>query len=184
MKIDDLRQLIDDHFEREEFDKSLQYCNILLQEHSADVTFDDIFKEGLCHYKLDDNSKAIECFDRALAIKPDSILALTNKGICLYCLDRISEAFTIFNQVLKANPNVFPAWYYIGLHYLNKFSQTGDAKAKAVMITAYRQVVRMAPDFGAFPIYDPHKKIDYKLDLFLLMHDDMPDLSIDDITSV
>jgi tetratricopeptide (TPR) repeat protein len=184
MRIDDLRRLIDDYFEKEDFERSLEYCDLLFKDNASEVTTDDIFKKGLCHYKLEDNESAIGCFDRALEAEPDNILALTNKGICLYSLDRISEAFGVFNTVLKLNPNVFPAWYYIGMYYLPKFTATGDPGELAILINAYRQVVRMAPDFGAFPVYDPVKKMEYRLDTFVLLHDDIKELTIDELTAL
>lgn len=184
MRIDDLRRLIDEYFEKEDYERTLEYCDALSKEHTSEQTSEDIFKKGLCHYKLDDNNSAITCFDSVLEREPDNILALTNKGICLYALKRVAEAFAIFNRVLKKNPNVFPAWYYIGYHYLPKYTQSADAHDLAIMINAYRKVVEMAPDFGAFPIYDPVKKMDYRLDTFILLHDDVKDLSIDEMTAL
>jgi tetratricopeptide (TPR) repeat protein len=184
MRIDDLRRLIDEYFEKEDFERSLEYCDTLLKEHSAETSTDDIFKKGLCHYKLDDNQHALSCFDRALEAEPDNILALTNKGVCLYSLNRIPEAFTVFNRVLKINPNVFPAWYYIGMYYLPKYAETGDARQLAIVVNAYRQVVGMAPDFGGYPVYDPAKKMEYRMDMFLLLHDEIKELSIDEVTAL
>jgi len=184
MRIDDLRRLIDEYFEKEDFDRSLEYCTTLINDHAADVTTGDIFKKGLCHYKMDDHENAIVCFDRALEAEPDNILAMTNKGICLYLLNRIPEAFGTFNRVLKLNPNTFPAWYYIGIYYLPKYTKSGDPGELAITVNAYRQVVRMAPDFGSFPVYDPIKKVDYKLDMFLLLHDDIKELTIDEVTAL
>jgi tetratricopeptide (TPR) repeat protein len=184
MRIDDLRKLIDEYFEKEDFERSLEYSDTLIKEHAAATTSDDVFKKGLCHYKLDDNQSALSCFDRALETDPENILALTNKGICLYSLDRVPEAFAIFNKVLKANPNVFPAWYYIGMYYLPKYAETGDAHELAIVVNAYRQVVGMAPDFGAFPVYDPVKKMEYRMDTFLLLHDDIPELPINEVTAL
>jgi tetratricopeptide (TPR) repeat protein len=184
MRIDDLRQLIDEYFQKEEFDRSLEYCDTLVKDHAAELNTDDIFKKGLCHYRLDDNESAIDCFDSALEKEPDNILALTNKGICLYSLNRIPDAFSIFNKVLKLNPNVFPAWYYIGMYYLPKYAESGDPRELAIVVNAYRQVVRMAPDFGGFPVYDPVKKMEYGLDMFLLLHDDIKELPIDEVTAL
>ena len=184
MRIDDLRRLVDEYFDKEDFERSLEYCESLAQEHAAEQTTEDLFKKGLCHYKLDDNTNALSCFDSALEREPENILALTNKGICLYALKRVPEAFAIFNRVLKMNPNVFPAWYYIGYHYLPRYTESADPHDLAVMVNAYRRVVEMAPDFGGFPVYDPVKKMEYRLDTFILLHDEVKELSIDEVTAL
>ncbi len=184
MRVDDLRRLIDEYFDKEDYERTLEYCDSLSKEHASERTTEDIFKQALCHYKLDDNNSAITCFDSVLEREPDNILALTNKGICLYALKRVAEAFAIFNGVLKTNPNVFPAWYYIGYHYLPKYTESGNTHDLAILINAFRRVVEMAPDFGAFPIYDPVKKIDYRLDTFILLHDEIKCLSIDEMTAL
>lgn len=184
MRIDDLRRLIDEYFEKEDFERSLEYSEILESEHSGSLTAEDIFKKGLCYYRLDDNNSAIACFDRALETDPDNILALTNKGICLYALHRIPEAFNIFNRVLKTNPDAFPAWYYIGLHYLSEYSRSADTRDLEILVNAYRRIVGMSPHFAAFPIYDPVKKIDYSMDMFLMLHSDIRQLSIDELTAI
>lgn len=184
MRMDDLRRLIDEYFEKEDFERALEYCDALSQDHAAELTFDDIFKKGLCHYKMDENESALECFNRTLEIEPDNLLALTNKGICLFLLKRIPDAFNIFNRVLKLNPNVFPAWYYIGIHYLPRYAQSGDRRELAIVVNAYRNVLRLAPDFGSFPVYDPVKKMEYGLDMFMVLHDDIQELPIDEITAL
>jgi tetratricopeptide (TPR) repeat protein len=184
MKIEEQREMIDDYFEKEEWSKSLELCKLLFNDHPAELTFDDQFKKGLCHFKLDENKDAVGCFESALEIDPESQVALTNKGICLYLMDRIPEAFCVFNKVLKLNPNVFPPWYYIGMYYLPKYAESADPKQLEIVVNAYRQVVRMAPDFGGFPVYDPVKKAEYPLDMFLLLHDEVKEISIDELTAL
>jgi tetratricopeptide (TPR) repeat protein len=184
VKIEELRQLINEHFENEEYEKSLDFCCSLLKEHEGELTAGDLINKGLCHFRLDQNDEAVGCFDRALQIEPDNIMALTNKAVSLYNLGKIDESFKLFGQVLTRNPDIFPAWYYIGLHNLKKFSNSADAGTKAIVVNAYRQVTRMAPDFGSFAIHDPAKGIDYTLELFLLLNDDIPDLSVEEITAL
>lgn len=179
MKIEDLRHLIDMHFDKEEYRDAMESCVALVNEHQDDMTFDDIFKKGLCHFKLEENAEAIGCFNKALEIEPDNVLALANKGTCLYSLGQTDEAFQIFGQALKIDPSVFPAWYYIGMHYLEIYSKTGEMNALQKVITCYRQVVNLAPDFGSFPIYDPVKKADYSMNLFLMLHSDVADMPLD-----
>jgi tetratricopeptide (TPR) repeat protein len=184
VKIEDLRQLINEHFEKEEYEKSLDFCCSLHKEHEAELTSADMINKGLCHFRLDQEEEAIGCYDRALQIEPDNIIALTNKAVSLYNLGKIEESFRLFGQVLTRNPNVFPAWYYIGMYNLKKFSDSADPKAKAIVVNAYRQVTRMAPDIGSFAIHDPVKGIDYTLELFLLLNDDIPELPVEEVIAL
>lgn len=184
MQIEELRRKIDSHFEKEEYMEALERCVSLLDEHRQQVTFDDIFKKGLCHFKLEEDAEAVGCFNRALEMEPDNVMALTNKGICLFNLKKVPEAFGIFNLAIKLNPNVFPPWHYMGFYYLGIFMKTGDTFIMQKMVNCYRQVVKMAPDFGGFTMHDPIKDVDYSIDLFLTLHDDVPELPVDTLTTL
>jgi len=184
MRIEELRQLVDDSFDKEEFLNALEYSVELISQHADQVTFDDIFKKGLCHFKLEEDAEAIGCFNRALEREPDNVMALTNKGICLFNLDKVNEAFAVFNQAIKLNPNVFPPWHYMGLHYLRTYLKTGDLAAMIKMVNCYRQVVGMAPDFGGFTIHDPIDDADYSIDRFLELHKGVKDLPVEMLTSL
>jgi tetratricopeptide (TPR) repeat protein len=184
VKIDDLRKLRDDYFEEEEYLKSMDQCVELAAKHGEELTFDDIFKKGLCHFKLEEDAEATGCFNKALEKEPDNVMALTNKGICLYNLGRFQEAFEIFNRAVKINPNVFPPYYYIGMYYMRIFQETGDLQAMEKLVNAYRPVLAQAPDFGPLLMYDPNKDADYTIDLFLMLHDDVKEMSIDELTAL
>ena len=53
-----------------------------------------------------DYNKAVTCFDKALAIDPNSILALSGKGFALEFLTKYEEAITYYDKVLKLDPNI------------------------------------------------------------------------------
>jgi len=184
MTIEELRRQVDDYFDREEFLNALKCSIELMSRHTDEVTFDDIFKKGLCHFKLEEDAEAIGCFNKALEREPDNVMALTNKGICLFNLNRMSEAFAIFNRAIKINPNVFPPWHYMGLHYLKTYLMTGDLVAMIKMVNCYRQVVGMAPDFGGFTIHDPINEADYSIDRFLELHKNVQDIPVDMLTTL
>lgn len=48
---------------------------------------------------------ALEYYDRALEINPESSDAWNNKGVALYNLDRIDEALECYNKALEINPS-------------------------------------------------------------------------------
>jgi tetratricopeptide (TPR) repeat protein len=184
MKIKDLRQLIDIHLDKEEYKDAMDICVTLATEHAGEMSFDDIFKKGLCHLKLDEDAEAVGCFNKALEKEPDNLLALTNKGTCLYNMGRVEDAFKVFRQAIALNPNVFPPWYYIGMYYLKIYTQTGDQKAMEKMVNAYRRVIEMASDIGSFSIHDPVKNIDYQLETFVMVHGDVKEMPVEELTTL
>lgn len=184
MEIVELRRRIDELFDKEDYLTALEHSVSLFSDYKQQATFDDIFKKGLCHFKLEEDAEAVGCFNRALEIEPENVMALTNKGICLFNLGKIQDAFQVFNRAIKLNPNVFPPWYYMGFHYLKQFMKTGDQVAMEKMINCYRQVVTMAPDFGSFTLHDPVKDVDYSIDLFLTLHDDVKEMPVDTLTII
>jgi len=184
MKIEELRKLVDDYFDREEFLSALECSVEIIGQHSGEVTFDDIFKKGLCHFKMEEDAEAIGCFNKALEKDPDNVMALTNKGICLFNLEQTGEAFNVFNKAIKLNPNVFPPWHYMALHHLRNYLEKGDLSSMEKMVNCYRQVVGMAPDFGGFTIHDPVSKADYSIERFLSLHRDVQELPVDVLTSI
>jgi tetratricopeptide (TPR) repeat protein len=183
MKIGDLRRLVNEHFEKEEFMDALECSVELVSRHPGEVTFEDVFKKGLCHFKLEEDAEAIGCFNKALEKEPDNVMALTNKGICLFNLDRVSDAFAVFNRAIKLNPNVFPPWHYMGLHYLRTYVTTADLAAMVKMVNCYRQVVGMAPDFEGFMIHDPVDDEDYSIGRFLERHKNVQEIPVDILTT-
>jgi tetratricopeptide (TPR) repeat protein len=184
MRIEELRKLVDEHFDQEEFLNALECSVELMSRHTDEVTFEDIFKKGLCHFKLEEDAEAIGCFNKALEKDPDNVMALTNKGICLFNLQKTDEAFQVFNRAIKINPNVFPPWHYMGLYYLRNYMEKGDLSSMEKMVNCYRQVVGMAPDFGGFTIHDPVNKADFSIERFLSLHQEVRELPVDILTSI
>ncbi|MBN1689595.1 MAG: tetratricopeptide repeat protein [Dehalococcoidia bacterium] len=184
MKIKDLRYLVNAHMEKEEYHDALESCQALADEYADEMTFDDKFRKGFCHLKLDEDAEAVRCFDEALVHEPDNVIALANKGGCLYNLGRTDEAFQVFNRVMKLDPGIFSPWYYIGMFNLKRYGETGDTGSMERLVNAYRRVFTVAPDIGSFIMHDPNKDVDYQLETFVLVHSDIRDLSVDEMTVI
>ena len=63
---------------------------------------------------LGQHEEAITCFDKALAIDPQSAPALQNKGNALYHLGRSIEAMKCYDDALVVNPRFHEAWWMKG----------------------------------------------------------------------
>ena len=66
--------------------------------------------QGLLLSSLGDHEAALECFDRALALAPESYDACDNKGFTLYKMGRLGEADRWFDRSLQLNPDGVTAW--------------------------------------------------------------------------
>ncbi len=87
-------------------------------EKTAKETGKKVFDEGIKAYEKGDFAKALECFEKALKLKPDSVGALCNKGAALYSLgdckmkmrdtygagDCFRKAIASYGQALKLGP--------------------------------------------------------------------------------
>ena len=60
--------------------------------------------KGFVLASLDKNDEAIKVSDRALAINPNSPIALLGKGLAIVNLGRISEGIVYFDKVLADKP--------------------------------------------------------------------------------
>ena len=79
---------------------------------------------GLLHIgthldKIGKFQEAIECFDRALAAKPNFLNAIFNKGACLQQLKKYQEAIECYDKVLSFDPNYIGALNNKGLALVN-----------------------------------------------------------------
>ena len=182
MKAKDLRYLRDKYFEEESYADAMEKSIDLANECAAELTFDDVFKKGLCHIKLDENEGAVDTFTKALEMEPGNALALTNKGLGLYNLGRVPEAFAAFAQALKLKPDNYPAWHYLALHFLKKYYDTRGAAEKEKLVNALRHILAIDPEMEALPVYDPVDGRELGMGEFVLLNSNMMELSVDEMT--
>ena len=78
---------------------------------------------------------ALASFDRAIALRPDYVEALTNRGNTLHELERFEEALTNYERALTVRPDSVMVLYNRGntLHALGRFDE-----ALAVMTARWR----------------------------------------------
>lgn len=63
----------------------------------------------------DDAEKAIECFDKAIALEPLNYLAWANKGFILKQLERTEDALMCYDRAIMLKPDYTNAWYNKGV---------------------------------------------------------------------
>src|SRR5262249_47459453 len=72
--------------------------------------------------------EAIEAFDRAIALEPDSYLAWLAKGMSLIDQQRWEEAIPVLQEAIDRHPGATQAWYGLGIAHLQ-----ADHTAEALM---------------------------------------------------
>ena len=87
---------------------------------------------------LNRNKEALDCFEKALTVNPNYLLAAHNKGHVLSNLGRHQEAIACFDQVIAKEPNFAKSWWGKGFS-LDKLGQNREAAM------CYRKYVEMPP---------------------------------------
>jgi len=85
---------------------------------------------------LDDDIKAIICYDRALEIKPKDVDALSSKGNTLSVLGRNEEAIACYDRLIEMKPEDADAWE-------NKAGALFRAKRYEKAIACYDRLIEM-----------------------------------------
>lgn len=70
---------------------------------------------------------ALDYYNNALKVRPNSYEALYAKGLFLQSTNQPREAIEVYNEIIKLNPDYFDAWYNIGYVYLELLNQYDSA---------------------------------------------------------
>ncbi|MGK7874622.1 MAG: tetratricopeptide repeat protein [Xenococcaceae cyanobacterium] len=97
------------------------------------------FDKGVALQEAEKYAEALDCFQKAIDIKPDFIPAWVYKGISLEQLQRYEEAIKSYNQAIQINPNVADLWYNKGATFC-KLKRYNDALA------CFDKVLDIEPD--------------------------------------
>ncbi|MEX2595628.1 MAG: tetratricopeptide repeat protein [Salibacteraceae bacterium] len=87
-----------------------------------------LFAEG-------EHDLAIDYFNNALKVKPNSLEAFYAKGLYYQTTDRPREAIRVYNELLSKNNEYFDAWYnigYIHLEILDKYDSAAYCFNQAI----------------------------------------------------
>jgi tetratricopeptide (TPR) repeat protein len=107
---------------------------------------------GLCRSLLGQHERAVEEFDRALALNPRYIEAHIHRGIALSELGRPVEAEASFRQAAAHDrPTAVGFSRHVAAQLANQHAALGEAYAEAgalgEAVTQYTRAVELGPDF-------------------------------------
>jgi hypothetical protein len=109
------------------------------------------FGLGNSQHERKDYGRAIECFNRAIALEPKFTKAYYNRGVSLYAAGNFQAASKDFLKTLQDDMDNADAW----LQVAHSFYMMKDYN-KA--INSYGQVIRMRPDYYPAYLYRGHSK--------------------------
>ena len=95
---------------------------------------------GLALEELKHFEEALECYNRALSLKPDYPEALNNRGNALQMLGCFAQAVESYNQALALRPDLVEAYFNRG-EALRDLGRLDDARA------SYDRALAVKPDF-------------------------------------
>jgi tetratricopeptide (TPR) repeat protein len=75
--------------------------------------------EGESHEKAVAFERAMECYEKAYALDPQNIDALTGMGICLMEQDKFRESLVWFERVLRIDRSMSETWVYVAEVFVN-----------------------------------------------------------------
>ncbi len=84
--------------------------------------------------------KSIECFQKAIDLKPDHARAYHNLGLAYLRLEKPRSALLAYQNAVRLNPNYFKAYNGIGIAYCN-LNQPREA------LDNFQRALKIKPDF-------------------------------------
>jgi len=157
-----------------QFDQAIPLSVNLIEQLGSKATFEDWFANGVCHFKLDQNTEAVESYNKALALDSKNFQAMANKGISLLRLDRVDEAFRSFREAFSMCPDIGPAWLNIAFYHMANSDKIALAYEKAV--NAFRRAVKVCPPFGEARVYMPQLEAYGTVGYLLNFAESVPDI--------
>ncbi|RPJ53468.1 MAG: tetratricopeptide repeat protein, partial [Methanobacteriota archaeon] len=93
------------------------------------LVIEDLNQKGIELRKQGKYEEAIACFDRILAMDPDSMTANNNKGVALRTMGRFQEAEPCLAKVVALDASNAGAWFNLGfvLFKLGKYTEANGA---------------------------------------------------------
>ncbi|MBF0381290.1 MAG: tetratricopeptide repeat protein [Magnetococcales bacterium] len=76
---------------------------------------ENIFQRGLAYHQNEQEDKAIECYEKYLAVYPNNVAVLANLGLALRVTGRLEEAVIVTQKAIALNPNFAVAHHNLGV---------------------------------------------------------------------
>jgi type IV pilus assembly protein PilF len=126
------------YLEMGKWDEAIQEFEIVLKDLLYMTPYYVQNNIGWAYYKKGERLKALEYYQRAVALKPDFGLALFNMALVYRDNQQTAEAIAAMRSALAQAPNFLEAHFQLGLLYFNS-GKLEEAKK------SFGEVLRLAP---------------------------------------
>ena len=109
--------------------------NKLILEKQTEI----FFYEGNALWELGKYEEALQAYNKAIALKPDSHEAWYNKGVALRKLGKNEEALQAYDEEIAFKPDLHEAWY-------NKGNFLAELGREEETLQAYDKAIALKPD--------------------------------------
>lgn len=104
------------------------------QEDAMSWTFKGLDKAGMKNYK-----SAMECFDKALEIDPESVYAMNSKALTLIKLKNYEKALNLYDKAIKTDPEYTET-------YFNRANAFVELKNYDRALESFESLLKVKPD--------------------------------------
>ena len=94
--------------------KTLTLCDSLLRTDTVEKKAEPWYFKGIYYSNLNDRTKALECFNKAIQSDYSFLDSYMDKGQLLYDQKKYAEALTVFQTALKVSATFAGAYYWVG----------------------------------------------------------------------
>jgi tetratricopeptide (TPR) repeat protein len=84
---------------------------------------------GLSEYKLENYVSAVQSFERAVQLDPESLAAQVNLGAAYIAAKRYEDAELVYQMITESNPNDAQAFFNLGLSMFNQSNKDAAKEA-------------------------------------------------------
>ncbi len=114
-----------------DFENSIKAFEKFLKEKNDADTWNNL---GVAYSNMDDFTKAVECFNKALESNPNHFNALNNLGVIHVQEGKFKEAISFFQKALKIKPEMAAIWENLAECHerLGNFSEANTYKMNAI----------------------------------------------------
>ena len=94
--------------------KALQLCDSLLRKDTAERKGEPYYFKGVYYSNINDESKALDNFNKAIQYDYTFLDAYMDKGKIFYDQKKYNEAEKVFQLALKVSPSYADGYYWVG----------------------------------------------------------------------
>ncbi len=103
-------------------------------------------EKGMCMEKAGKYESALDCFDKALLLKPDYADAWLLKGVILGKIGKCTESIKCYDKVVELDPNSASAWHLKAATFgiMNQYAKSTECDLKAIKLQPNNTEIRLS----------------------------------------